>query len=261
MPELPEVESFRLRFEKQILHRRIRKVLILDSKVLRGFSSTDLQKELIGQSCTETYRRGKYFFAKLSNQHWLHIHLGMTGEMEPFESEEEPPKFSRVILHFKNGPSLAYVDMRKFGSFYSIDNLEVFLTEKSLGPDALSLSESQFLDRLSAKKGILKAVLLNQSVLAGLGNLYIDEICLQTMVHPGSRVEHLPLKRLKEIYRVMIEILSASIDRHTESSTYPTSSLWSWRKKGYVFPDGRGPVDTLTLSGRTTCFIPDQIMY
>ncbi|MCF8238071.1 MAG: hypothetical protein K9I85_07940 [Saprospiraceae bacterium] len=114
---------------------------------------------------------------------------------------------------------------------------------------------------ISRKKGNLKAALLTQSVLAGLGNLYIDEICLQTRVHPGSRIEQIPVGKLKEIYQVMIDILSAYIDRHAEGSTYPTSNLWSWRENGYTFPDGRGPVHTCTLAGRTTCIVPDQIKY
>jgi formamidopyrimidine-DNA glycosylase len=261
MPELPEVETFRLRFERNILHRRIEHVTVIDNKVLRGVSILELKKELTGHSFTKTYRRGKYFFAKLSSQHWLHIHLGMTGEMEYFDAAAEPPTYSRVILEFEKGPSMAYVDMRKFGSFYPIHDLDTFLIEKHLGPDALSLSEQEFLDRLSRKKGNLKAVLLSQSVLAGLGNLYIDEICLQTRVHPGSRTEQIPPDKLKEIYQVMIEILSASIDRHAKGSTYPTSNLWSWRERGYTFPDGRGPVHTCTLAGRTTCTVPDQVKY
>ncbi len=261
MPELPEVESFRYRFERDIQHRVIQDVLVLDQKVLRKTPVQHLKNELIGKSFISTFRQGKYFFAELSSKHWLHIHLGMTGEMENFEPHEDAPKFSRIILEFAHGPHMAYVDMRKFGSFFPIPDLDQYISAKSLGPDALTISEAEFLERLSSRKGILKAILLQQSVLAGLGNLYVDEICLQTRIHPASRTEQIPGNKLKALYQVMMEILTASIDRHAEASTYPSSGLWSWREKGYYFKDGRGPVESLTLAGRTTYVVPDQKVY
>lgn len=261
MPELPEVESFRLRFNREILHRRISDVEVLDEKVLRGFPVADLNDFLAGSVFNSTSRRGKYFFAQRTAGEWLHIHLGMTGDMVLFDPAETYPRFSRVVLYFETGLAMAYADMRKFGHFYPVQDLDRFLTTHHLGPDGLTVTQSQWIKSLVKRKGILKAALLDQSVVAGLGNLYIDEICLQTGVHPGSRVENIPEIQLIHMHQAMVTLFHEAIDQHANAATYPTRSLWAWREKGFLFPDGRGPVETLTLAGRTTCVVPTQICY
>ncbi|HRW74380.1 MAG: hypothetical protein H6568_09235 [Lewinellaceae bacterium] len=261
MPELPEVESFRLRFDRQILNRKISDVKVLDDKVLRGYPAAALHSFLTGASFSSTTRRGKYFLAHRSTGKWLHIHLGMTGDMILFDPSDECPRFTRIILHFETGNAMAYADMRKFGRFYPVADLERFLREHRLGPDGLAITQQQWLEALHQRKGILKAVLLDQSVVAGLGNLYIDEICLQTGIHPGSRVEYIPEQQLIQMHQVMVKLFHDAIDRQADTATYPTKSLWAWREAGYHFPDGRGPVETMTLAGRTTCVLPDQIRY
>lgn len=261
MPELPEVESFRRRFAAVALQREIREAEVLDNTVLRGVPPQALQDFLQGNTLTDTRRRGKYFFALSHRGPALHIHLGMTGDFRLFEPDTEAPRFARVILRFLSGPSLAYTDPRKFGHFYPVEDPETFLDRRGVGPDALQIREADFLARLAGRRGILKAALLDQSLIAGLGNLWIDEICLDTLIHPASRLEHLPEERLRTFYRVMQRRLEQALAENNDARTYPTDSLWSWREAGYRFPDGRGPVSRLTLAGRTTYTIPDQVRF
>jgi formamidopyrimidine-DNA glycosylase len=261
MPELPEVESFRRRFEAEALHRIILRVEVHDAKVLRETPIPALRKFLEGHSLINTHRRGKYFFAERDAGQYLHIHLGMTGDMVRFLPEEDPPRHTRVAIHFTEGPSLAYRDMRKFGHFYPVPDLEALYQQRDLGPDALALDEAHFLTIMRKRKGILKAALLDQSLLAGLGNLWIDEICLITAIHPASAIENIPDKILSIFFKAMQETLSAALAQNPLYHTYPTDHLWAWRKAGYCFPDGTGPVAVQTLAGRTTCTVPTQIKW
>jgi len=189
MPKLPEVESFRRRFATVALHREVAAVEVLDAKVLRGCTAMGLETFLLGYRMMATQHRGKYFFALREGSGALHIHLGMTGVFRLFDPVETTPRFSRVILHFRHGPSLAYTDARKFGRFHPVENPEDYLTLAGVGPDALEIGEAEFLERIDQRRGLLKAALLDQRLVAGLGNLWIDEICMATGIHPGSRLE------------------------------------------------------------------------
>ncbi|GAH10571.1 unnamed protein product, partial [marine sediment metagenome] len=100
--------------------------------------------------------------------------------------EKEPPKFSKVIFHFNNGFNLAYISIRMFGKVSVANSIEEYLERKKLGPDAYKMTLQEFQEAVRRRKAIAKNALLNQSFIAGVGNIYSDEILFRTKIHPKN---------------------------------------------------------------------------
>ncbi|MDX1408981.1 MAG: DNA-(apurinic or apyrimidinic site) lyase, partial [Saprospiraceae bacterium] len=135
-------------------------------------------------------------------------------------------------------------------------DLAAYLREIKLGPDALTISEEEFLSRMEGRSTQIKALLLNQSILAGVGNLYADEICYQCRVHPASRIEAIPLRKRKALFRSMREILQWACAHDAYYGVYPDNWFWKWREEGKKNPNGQGTVSSIKLGGRSTFFVP-----
>src|SRR4029453_17543810 len=129
-----------------------------------------------GRRFENSHRHGKHLFVRASDELWLRLHFGMTGSLEYLNHDEKPPKAARVIFRFANNRRLAFDDQRKFGEIELIEDVDEFLQTRGLGPDALEISLSQFNAIVCKHGGAVKAILLNQQVIAGIGNLYADEI-------------------------------------------------------------------------------------
>lgn len=254
MPELPEVNTFQRYFDQTSLQQPIAEVKVYDDKIIRNVSGEEFIDRLTGRAFTGSYRRGKYLFGELDNGHHLLLHFGMTGDLKYYADEEDRPKYERFAFHFENGYTLGFDCPRKFAKIRYLEDLEAYLKDISLGEDARRISEEDFMAKMKGKKSKVKGFLLNQSYLAGVGNLYADEICFQTRVHPASVVDHIPLKKKKEIYRKMKEILDFAVEKNAHYKAYPEDWLWKWREEGATAPDGTGEVRKMKVAGRTTYF-------
>jgi formamidopyrimidine-DNA glycosylase len=255
MPELPEVNTFQRYFDAAALQQQIIQTQVFDDKIIRNVSGRDFEQLTLGRTFTESYRRGKYLFARLDNGHDILLHFGMTGDLNYYESGEDASKYERFVFHLSNGYKLGFDCPRKFARILYLENREAYIQQISLGPDVLELSMAGFLERAQGKRGSIKGFLLNQKNLAGMGNLYADEVCYQTQVHPASIVAAIPTAKLRLIYDKMQEVIRYAVDREAYYKDYPEDWLWQWRKKGAVAPDG-SQVEQEKIAGRTTYFFP-----
>lgn len=254
MPELPEVNTFKKYFDQTALGQRIEEVRVYDDRIIRDRSGEDFAARLAGRCFTGSYRRGKYLFATLDNGHHVQLHFGMTGDLNYYQEEADRTRFERFAFRFANGYQLGFDDPRKFARVAYVEDLPQHLRSINLGQDALEISEEAFLQLMKSKAGALKGFLLNQQYIAGVGNLYADEICYQARIHPASRIDRLPNADRKCIYRLMRDILSYAIDRDAYYKDYPDDWLWQWRKEGRPGPEGQGIVKKMKVAGRTTYF-------
>ncbi len=253
MPELPEVNTFKKYFEGTSLHQQILDVSISDGKIIRNIDEDEFVNNLVGRSFSSSYRRGKYLFGQLDNNAHVLFHFGMTGDFKYYSEEEDRPKYERFHFLFDGGSKLGFDCLRKFARIEFIPNLEEYIENIGLGLDALEISETDFLQRMEGRKTTIKGFLLNQKLVAGVGNLYADEICYQTKVHPGSRVNAIPKKRRKEIFKAMQSILTFAIERAAHYKDYPDDWFWEWRVKGGTSEKGEILVEK--IAGRTTYWV------
>src|SRR4029077_19101022 len=168
------------------LHQRITNVDVRDAYVLKCVSARELARRLKGRRFENSHRHGKHLFVRSGDELWLRLHFGMTGWLQYLKRDEEPPKTARVLFSFANNRRLAFDDQRKFGEIEVIKDIDEFLQTRGLGPDALGISPSQFKAILGKHRGAVKAILLNQQLIAGIGNLYADEILFRTRMHPAT---------------------------------------------------------------------------
>ncbi len=256
MPELPEVELVRRDVDASVLGRIIVTVKVLDPGVLEDITADGLRKALTGRALTRTDRHGKQLFFRIGKGRWLTVHLGMTGDLIFLEDGQGPPRFTRVRFDFEDGSSLVYEDMRKFGAIGLTPSKASFLERKRLGPDALVIEREDFVERASRHRRPIKTVLLDQSVLAGVGNLYSDEVLFQCGVHPLALADGLDKDRLSCIHRHLVIVLRWSIDARTDFDQLPEGYLLKARHPSSNCPKGHGPWHTMKVNGRTAYFCP-----
>lgn len=253
MPELPEVNTFKKYFDATSLQQKIEKVVVHDDKIIRNRSGAAFADLLKDRVFIDSYRRGKYLFGELDNQHSVLLHFGMTGDLVYYADNAEGAKHERFTIHFTSGYRLGFDCPRKFARILYLENKDDYIEEIGLGEDALLIKQNTFLKKMDRRKSAIKGFLLNQKLLAGIGNLYADEICFQTRVHPASRVDKLSLDQKKEIYKKMRKILKFAIKREAHYKAYPKDWFWEWRKAGAIGPEN-SPVEKTTVAGRSTFF-------
>jgi len=254
MPELPEVERFRRYAEKTVLGRLIKEVEILRPPLLEDISPSKLRSSLTGRRFAAARRHGKVLFLKVDDS-WLTLHFGMTGQLKFYTKPDEEPPYARFILSFEKNARLAYDDQRMFGRIGWTQDLHRFLEKKQLGPDALTLPENQFIERLRASRKNLKAFLMDQSEVAGIGNLYSDEIMYQAGLHPLTATSKLNEPAAQQVYESMRKVLETAIETG-EREKLPDSYLTRHRT-----PDGRcprcdRPLKIQSVGGRHMYFCP-----
>jgi formamidopyrimidine-DNA glycosylase len=262
MPELPDVEGFRRHLEAGALHRTIQAVAVRSATILRGLSGAALARALRGRRMTRTRRHGKQLFIALDDGRWLSMHFGMTGSLRCFEGEEDDPPYDRLRLDLDDGHHLAYVSRRMLGGVAIETDPDAFIEREGLGPDALdpALDEQAFLARIDGRRGRIKALLMDQQVLAGIGNLYSDEILFQAGLHPLLAVASLePLQR-RRLYRCMRRVLQVAVKRGAGSEQglegLPAGYLLPRRREGARCPRCGAGLSTLKLAGRTAFYCP-----
>lgn len=216
MPELPEVETIVRELRPRLMGRHILSAEVLHPRIVR-YSHADLASALSGERIRDISRHGKFILIELTRG-WLTIHLGMTGQLL-FDSPVTP--YTRAILRLDDA-TLLYDDIRMFGS---LEWTETPGRTTALGPDALTAPDVA--DRLRERRAPVKAVLLNQSVLGGIGNIYADEALFRAGIHPRRRADRLSLPRTARLLEVIRELLAEAVE-------YRGSSV-----SDYVDTDGR----------------------
>ena len=254
MPELPEVEMFKRYLDSTSLHQRITSVEVRDAYVLKNVSARELARRLKGRRFENSHRQGKHLFVRAGGELWLRLHFGMTGSLEYLNHDEVTPKTARVIFRFACNRRLAFDDQRKFGEIELIKEIDEFLQTRGLGADALEISLSQFKAVLAKHRGAVKAILLNQQLIAGIGNLYADEILFRACMHPATGASRLSDKDLTRLFRAMRHVLEKAIALKTDFNRLPKSWLLTHRGKRGRCPRCGRALKSATIGGRTSWF-------
>ena len=256
MPELPDVETFKRYLRATSLHQRIVDVDVRSAYVLKRVSGRELARRLKGRSFESTRRHGKHLFVCADRDFWLRLHFGMTGSLRYLKNREKAPLHTRVLFVFEKDHRLAFDDQRKFGEVGLIKDVDEFLKERALGPDALDVDLSQFKNLLAKHRGAVKSVLMNQHLIAGIGNIYADEILFHARVHPSTQIVSLGDKDRMHLFRAMQRVLEKAIRYQADANRMPKTWLLSHRGKGGKCPRcGRG-LKSSRIGGRTAWFCP-----
>ena len=256
MPELPDVEVFKRYLDSTALHKTIIAVEVKSAAILEGVTAGMLQKTLQSRQFQSTHRHGKHLLVALEQEPWLTLHFGMTGYLKYFKQMEKDPEHDRLLVSFDNGFHLAYVCQRKLGAVGLTDSVDSFIAEKQLGPDALSLDLEGFRQALQGRRGTVKSFLMNQKHLAGIGNVYSDEILFQCKLHPKSQVNHLKGKTVARLFQVVQKVLHAAIDAQADPDQMPDSYMLSHRRRDGTCPRCRGDLRKISIAGRSSYYCP-----
>jgi formamidopyrimidine-DNA glycosylase len=231
MPELPEVETIRTGLSR-FLPGRIIKAVEFDTPKSFPNAEADVSQFVIGAKITEVKRRAKVLLIELSSNYTLVIHLKMTGQLvfaggkerfgagHPTDSliGELPDRSTRVVVAFTDGSNLFFNDQRKFGWMRLIPTPEVMQLDffQKVGPEPLAadFTWEQFRDRLARRpKTNVKAALLDQTVIAGVGNIYADESLWGAQIHPLTLVQNLKPAQFRKLYEELVFVLKLSIEK------------------------------------------------
>src|SRR4030042_2874166 len=199
MPELPEVETIKNKLLPQVVGRRFTDVRLFDDKILRQPSPEDFRNRLVGQAITNIGRRGKYLLFHI-DQGTLILHLKMTGFLLLQPSSAKPEPYTRAVFHLDNNTKLCFCDQRKFGAMWLVkDEVEVV---GKLGPESLDSNFtpevlSQILSRHSTP---IKALLCDQNIIAGIGNMTVEEALFAARIHPLKKAKDLSREETERLH-------------------------------------------------------------
>jgi formamidopyrimidine-DNA glycosylase len=270
MPELPEVETIRRALEPHLVGRRFEHVRIDDPRLVRPFDPAVVAAELEGERVAAVERRGKYLIVRFESGRVLLIHLRMTGSLRHAAAGslgDDP--YRRAVVKLDDGSDVAYRDVRRFGTWQLLepDEVDGYLAAR-LGGEPLerTFTRQRLAQRLEGRRAPLKAALLDQRTVAGLGNIYVDEALWRARLHPQRPAGSLDEAELAELTRAIKDALRAGVARQGASL------------RDYSGPDGRRgrmqerfrvygregepcvrcgtPIDKIRSGGRGTWYCP-----
>jgi formamidopyrimidine-DNA glycosylase len=271
MPELPEVETIRQDLRSKILNKKILAFEVLAAKSFRGRTSKE-GKELVGNALVEIERTGKLLIFVLKRpigkKQYLLLHLKMTGQLIYTDKnsrklsagghsdggaklDELPNKFTRAIFSFEGGFKLFFNDLRRFGYIALADDKELAKIRSKFGPEPLTQSFilPVFQKAISGRKKSIKAVLLDQQIIAGLGNIYVDESLFAAGIRPERRSDSLKLEEIKRLFIEINRILALAVEqRGTTFNNYVDSDGKKGNFSKFLKVYGRGKEKCLSCN-------------
>jgi formamidopyrimidine-DNA glycosylase len=272
VPELPEVETVRVRLEPKLVGRRLQRVEIFDERLTRPFDPAGVAAELEGERVAALDRRGKYLVVRFESGRVLLIHLRMTGNLlhghgASVADGDDPHR--RAVVRLDDGSDVVYRDMRRFGTWLLVEpgELEGYLGER-LGdePLARSFTARELERRLAGRTAPIKAALLDQRTLAGMGNIYVDEALWYARIHPLRPAGELEPGELQALVRGVRRALRAGIARQGATlSNYRTPDGARGRMQEEFRVYGRAgepcdrcgtPIEKTRVGGRGTWYCP-----
>jgi formamidopyrimidine-DNA glycosylase len=209
MPELPEVETIKNELTPWAMGQSFTKVTIVDRKVLSGAPAREIRRGLLRQKVESLERRGKYLIFHLSNGRSLIIHLRMTGSL--LLDPKEVDRYTRAVFRLSNGHRLVFNDRRRLGKLWLADDVNAFTCK--LGPEPLgrNFTPKVLQERLGRHHIPIKAALLDQCIVAGIGNMYADEALFVARIHPLKKADELSPKEIQTLHNVIRQTLRTAI--------------------------------------------------
>lgn len=224
MPELPEVETIKNVLKHNLLNKTIQSIQLSYAPLLEEHSEFKIDK-LVNQTFRDFKRRGKFLIFEFDDVYWI-VHLRMEGKFHIYNQETPPTKHTH--LTFKaDDQYVHYLDTRKFSRMAVVSDLDAYLETKNLGfePWDEKLTASFLQKRFKNRKRAIKSVLLEQTHIAGIGNIYADEILFRCMLHPQTPAQNLSLTHLNALIKHTQDVLSEAIKEGGTSIRSYTSSL------------------------------------
>jgi formamidopyrimidine-DNA glycosylase len=265
MPELPEVETYRRYLEATALHQPITGIDVEDTKLLLTDYDT-FARTLTGRSFTDTYRVGKQLFVRTDAPVVLTMHFGMTGDLAYYRDEEDRPRHARVVFHFANGFKLGFICPRKFERLGLTEDIGEYCRLKGLGTDALRISPGELESKLANKKAPVKPVLLDQRVLAGIGNWIADEVLFQARIHPETPAMRLSESDVQQLHSAIQYVLNTAIAHEAEYRYFPSGFIIharEWDQSPHTDAEAHlrcprcgNTIDVFRVGGRATYACP-----
>lgn len=267
MPELPEVETIRRSLSQHVLNLEIEKVTIRWSGAVAGYQGYDFEEYVKGRTLQSIERRGKYLLITLDDGWSLIAHMRMTGRLNYYPHSHEPEKHTHVVLKLSKG-EIHFTDTRKFGRLQLVRTEERLNQSslKRLGPEPLGeeFSPEELGRRLGNRKLSLKCALLDQTVVAGLGNIYVDESLFRAGLSPERVANSLSSEELGNLYTSICEVLQEGITaKGTSFRDYRDANgdKGAFQRELRVYGRGGeacmrcgGPLAKKRMGGRTTVF-------
>jgi formamidopyrimidine-DNA glycosylase len=270
MPELPEVETIRTSLEPKLLGRRFEDVEILDSRLTRPVDPAEVAAELLGERVAAVDRRGKYLIVRFESGLVLLIHLRMTGSLVHSRNgaaSAEP--HLRAVVRLDDGSDVTYRDVRRFGTWLVLraDELDPYLAAR-LGAEPLEpvFSARDLAERLAGRRAPVKAVLLDQRTLAGVGNIYADEALWRARIDPRRLAGDLEKPEIRALHRGIRRALEAGIARQgatLRDYRTPDGNAGSMQHEFKIYGRDGEPcsrcgtlIEKTRIAGRGTWFCP-----
>jgi formamidopyrimidine-DNA glycosylase len=273
MPELPEVETVARGLQSTVAGRRILRVTLGKTDFIDN--PEDVIRELPGSEIRVVERFGKFLLLRLrreaaaagpDNEAALLVHLGMTGMLSPWAAEQPHAKHTHALMALDDGRELRYVDPRRFGRIAYLPP-EVLREElKRFGADPLLVGLEEFAERIHSRTSRIKALLLDQSVLRGVGNIYADESLWRAKIHPERLGSSLTPKELKALYRALQAILNrailmrgSSISNFVDAEGLPgeyQAHHKAYGREGRPCLRCKTPMRRIIVAGRSSFFCP-----
>jgi len=267
MPELPEVETIVKRLissngdQLSLLNQTVKNSLIFWDRTLAEPNQSEFHQRIIDQQVQAIYRRGKYLVFSLSAD-YLIIHLRMSGDIVVAERMEALDPYARMVIDFEHDLRMTFQDSRKFGRVWLVADKESVLGK--LGPEPMdeTFTAGDFFDRLQGYRRQIKPLLLDQTFLAGMGNIYTDEALHMARIHPLTKSDAISFELAQNLLTSIQRVLQQAIDRHG------TSIDWIYRggdyqrllrvygRTGSACPVCASTVERILVGQRGTHFCP-----
>jgi formamidopyrimidine-DNA glycosylase len=262
MPELPEVETIKKELEKVVLGKKILEVIINNPKVIKEPQKEEFVKQIKGVIIKNVLRKAKLLILELSNQKSLCIHLKLTGQL----IYPGNPSQARVSFKLSDNNFLDYRDQRLLGELRLVDNWQELKFIKELGPEPFDLTKEDFKELIKNKKTKIKPLLMDQTVISGIGNLYACEALFRAKISPIRAANTLSEEEIETLFSEIISTLKeaikykgSSVDQYVQLSGNPGEYV-----KYHKVYDRQGkpcfvcktPIKRITLGGRGTYFCP-----
>lgn len=270
MPELPEVETVRRTLEQLVLQKEIKNVTVTWPKIIKKPAEVEQFKDaLVGQVMESIGRRGKFLIIYTSD-FALVSHLRMEGRYGLYEPNEEIDKHTHVIFSFTDGTQLRYRDVRKFGTMHLFKKGEEFnqLPLSQLGPEPFSneFTVKRMKQMLSKTNRSIKTVLLDQKLVVGLGNIYVDEALFKSGIHPERSANSLSHKEMVRLHHEIVQTLNEAVEKGGSTiRSYVNSQgqigmfqleLFVYGRKGEECKTCSSELERIVVGGRGTVFCP-----
>ena len=270
MPELPEVETVKRIIEPQIMGQKIAGVDVCNQQVIAHPTLEQFVESLSGGAFTSMSRRGKFLSFHMDNGDELVLHLRMTGQLLVTPEDYPMEKHTHVIIHLEDGRQIRYIDVRRFGRFWYLqkDEADTFTRRNKLGPEPwdTSFTANYLQTKLGKKKKAIKEMLHDQSVVAGIGNIYSDEILFVSEIHPETRCCELTESDWQVLAEKIPEILEWGIETNAMSPEEylagkgkeyrNTPDLRVYGREGKPCVNCGADMERITIGGRSSCFCP-----